>query len=159
MDLIVGENTYMSLDEANEIINYLLPCDEKTIWEQMKNEEKESIIVGSTFLYDNNKMEYKGNKVNEDQSLQFPRNINNKIVECPKDIKIGLLLLGLNNVKNNNSKEYKLREQGVTKYKINHAEIDFKDKDLNDKNSIGIYTKIWYEYFDEYSNFGKYVAI
>lgn len=147
MELIVGENSYMSLEEANSIIeNELLDSDEEyTTWNSLSDDNKTKLIVKGTRLIDT--IPWKGTKYNLIVgSLQWPRLINNQLVDCPDSIKLGLLQQVLLDYSNKGKQENKLLEMGVKSYSINKASISFSDKNTK-KLENGIYIDIFNESF------------
>ena len=147
MMLTVGVNSYMSLEEADTIIeNELLDSDEEyTIWNNLSNDSKEKLIVKGTRLVDT--LPWRGIKYNLSivGSLQWPRIINNQIIDCPYDIKVGLLLQVIIDYINKGKKETQLMELGVTNYKIKDASITFDSSKVNKLNNIN--TDIFNTYF------------
>ena len=147
MMLTVGVNSYMNLEEADIIIeDELLDNDEEyTIWNSLSNDSKEKLIVKGTRLVDT--LPWRGIKYNLSivGSLQWPRIINNQIVDCPYDIKVGLLLQVIIDYINKGKKETQLMELGVTNYKIKDASITFDSSKVNKLNNIN--TDIFNTYF------------
>lgn len=153
MELIVGENTYMSLDEANEIINsrYRSNSNIKKIWTELNDEDKTITILSVTERFDNRYMFYKGDKLSKDQKLQFPRVINNMTFECPFSIKHGLLLQAIREIEDEQSEEIQLKNKGVKSFADGTgAKIDFETTTKN-KNQLDMYSDIWNKYFSEWS--------
>lgn len=162
MELIVGQNSYMTVAEADELIQYLPFNDNcRKLWESLENNEKTSVIISSTFMYDKDSMEYKGIKKNKEQNLQFPRIYNDNEIECPFDIKLGLLVISLLDISNNDSEEESLRKAGIKSFADGSgAKMEFVENfKTTHVNSIGIDKDIWKKYFEKYSNLGKYIAI
>jgi hypothetical protein len=75
--------------------------------------------------------------------------IDNELVECPDDIKLGLLVQVLRDYKNKNRQETNLLELGVTNYKIKDASISL-DPSKVQKLSNGVYTDIFDLYFSKW---------
>ena len=163
MELIVGQNSYMTVAEADELIQYLPFNDScRKLWESLDDENKKtSIILSSTFLYDTDSMEYIGVKKDKEQNLQFPRIYNDNEIECPFDIKLGLLVIGLLDISNNDSEEESLRKSGVKSFADGSgAKIDFVENfKTTHENSVGIDKDIWKRYFEKYSNLGKFIPL
>ena len=162
MELIVGQNSYMTVAEADELIQYLPFNDScRKLWESLENNEKTSVIISSTFMYDKDSMEYKGIKKNKEQNLQFPRIYNDNEIECPFDIKLGLLVIGLSDISSNDSEEESLRKAGIKSFADGSgAKMEFVENfKTTHVNSVGIDKDIWKKYFEKYSNLGKYIAI
>ena len=150
MSIEIGINSYMSLDEANEIMEEeLLSNDNDLIaWKALSDTDKEKLIIIGTRLV--NKLPFLGIKYNDKIVLQWPRVINNKEIECPRDIKIGLLKQVLRDYYNKNKQETKLQELGVKSYSIKNASISFSDVNSN-KLSNGVYKDIYLEYFSKWT--------
>lgn len=147
MMLTVGENSYMSLEEADIIIeDELLESDEEyTAWNSLSNDSKAKLILRGTRLVDT--LPWRGIKYNLSVvgSLQWPRIINNQLIDCPYDIKVGLLLQVIIDYINKGKKETQLMELGVTNYKIKDASITFDSSKVNKLNNIN--TDIFNTYF------------
>lgn len=158
--LVLNENSYITLDEANSIMNELLSTSDAVIlWNSLSESDKESIIINATEQYDNDEMHYIGEKVSEDQPLQFPRKIGNKEISCPYKIKKGILLQGIRSVEINNSEEEKLRENGVVSFSDGSgAKIEFSEGYISKYRTTGIYKDIWNNYFRSFSEIGKYFS-
>ena len=146
MMLTVGVNSYMSLEEADAIIeNELLDSDEEyTLWNSLSDKNKEKLIARGTRTVDVipfRGVKYNINKVGE---LQWPRLINNELIECPPEVKVALIRQVLRDYKNSSKQETKLQEMGVKSYSINKASISFGDKNST-KLDNGIYNDIYFE--------------
>ena len=144
MMLAVGVNSYMSLEEADAIIeNELLDSDEEyTLWNSLSDKNKEKLIVRGTRTVD--VIPFRGVKYNISsvKDLQWPRLIDNELIECPDDIKLGLLVQVLRDYKNKSKQETNLLELGVTNYKIKDASISLDPSKVN-KLCNGIYNDIF----------------
>lgn len=147
MMLTVGVNSYMNLEEADIIIeDELLDSDEEyTTWNSLSNDSKAKLILRGTRLVDT--LPWRGIKYNLSVvgSLQWPRIINNQLIDCPYDIKVGLLLQVIIDYINKGKKETQLMELGVTNYKIKDASITFDSSKVNKLNNIN--TDIFNTYF------------
>ena len=150
MSIEIGINSYMSLDEANEIIEEeLLSNDSDLIsWKALSDTDKEKLVIIGTRLVD--KLPFLGIKYNDKIVLQWPRVMNNNEIECPRDIKIGLLKQVLRDYGNKDKQETKLQELGVKSYSIKNASISFSDVNSN-KLSNGVYKDIYLEYFSKWT--------
>lgn len=156
MELVVGKNTYISLEEANNIIasRFISKDPIKKLWDSLSEKDKEVLIISATEKYDNESMLYMGYKQNENQKLQYPRRTyNNKIIECPIKIKVGLLLQGLKDLSLNDLEESKLKDLGIKSFSDGSgASVTFENSNAGEiKNRCGIYKEIWNSYFKEYS--------
>ena len=155
MELVIGQNSYMTVAEADDIVasRFRSNSKEKQIWDSLDEKEKTIVIISTTEKYDNDNMLYKYKKAEINQHLQFPRMIDNgSIIECPETIKVGLLIQAILDIEEDDSEEKQLVRNGITKYKIKDAEVAFKDNAFNiDKNSIGLNTEVWERYFSMWS--------
>ena len=154
MELIVGTNSYLDVIEADKLITTLSGSDTKLkeIWNKLEAEERENLIYSTTLKYDDC-FEYDGRKLDLEQNLQFPRlYIDGKILECPEKIKLCLLIQGLRDYKESNSKMSDLVEQGVTSYKVEGSSITWdRAQSRIVKTSDGVYRDIYKMYFSKYT--------
>lgn len=149
MILEVGVNSYLTVEEADILVSNNLDDDsEDSIeWNKLNTDSKEKLLIKGTRLID--KLPYLGVKYNPSSKLNWPRIINNKLKECPDDVKLGLICQMLKSRRNSSKQELKLQELGVKDYKIKNASISFADKN-NTKVDCGIYKSIFNEYFIKY---------
>ena len=152
MELVIGQNSYMTVAEADEIVtsNFISTSTERKLWDSLNESDKTVIIISTTTKYDTDAMIYKGSKVSKDQKLQFPRTIHNKIIECPNAIKIGLILQALNDLRADSSEEADLKLNGIKSFADGSgAKIEFSE---TSKNSVcGLNRDIWHRYFSVWS--------
>lgn len=159
MELIVGTNSYMTLEEANNFIatRFVSSDPVRKFWEQLSEEDKVVIIITTTERYDTNSMLYRGNKVMITQPLQFPRiDTYKQIVECPDRVKVGLLLQGIRDTASLNSEIEQMREMGIHSFSDGGgASVTFENSNSSNYKKIktkdGIYRDLWTTYFSEYS--------
>ena len=161
MELIIGQNSYMTVAEADEIVtsNFISTSTERKLWNSLDETDKAVIIVSTTTKYDSDSMCYIGYKDDENQRLQFPRVLNNgQIIECPDKIKTGLVVQAIKDLQTNNSEEAELILKGVTSFADGSgAKIEFSE---TSKNSVCSLNKdIWNLYFRDFSEIGKVIAI
>lgn len=155
MELIIGENSYMTLEEANRIVedNFMSSDSKRIYWENLKDNDKSILIYRATQKIDVDGMIYKGRKADISQKMQFPRIISDHtgagLMEFPDICKVGIVMLALKEAEYNNSEEVKLLEKGVTSYKIKDASITLDTSFLNKVK--GIDNNIFYEFFSQYS--------
>lgn len=146
MELTVGTNSYMSLEEANTIVeNELLDTsNEYKNWNGLNENNKTKLIIKGTRIIDS--IPFRGVKYNLSKvgELQWPRLINNELVECPPEIKVALIRQVLRDYTNSSRQEMQLQEMGVKSYSINKASISFGDKNST-KLDNGIYNDIYFE--------------
>ena len=160
MGIIVGTNSYIDVQEANQLItDYFMSTDPiRVFWESLSNDsDKESLILNSTRKYDRDSMCYKWFKQDVNQSLQFPRvDIYKNVIDCPEDIKLGLLVQGIKENMLNKYAEYQeLKSQGIKSYKIKDASVEwfdtFQTKDIDTtKLSNGMFSNVYNQYFRDY---------
>lgn len=155
MGLVVGQNSYVTVAEADEIIasRFRSTSKERLLWNSLDENDKAVVIIDTTEKYDNDSMLYKYRKAEVNQPLQFPRIMDTgSIVECPEIIKVGLLVQAILDIEAEDSEEKQLVRNGITKYKIKDAEVTFKDTAFNiDKNSVGLNAEVWSRYFSVWS--------
>lgn len=146
MELTVGTNSYMSLEEANTIVeNELLDTsNEYKNWNSLNENNKTKLIIKGTRIIDS--IPFRGVKYNLSKvgELQWPRLVNNELVECPPEIKVALIRQVLRDYTNSSRQEMQLQEMGVKSYSINKASISFGDKNST-KLDNGIYNDIYFE--------------
>lgn len=146
MELTVGTNSYMSLEEANTIVeNELLDTsNEYKNWNSLNENNKTKLIIKGTRIIDS--IPFRGVKYNLSKvgELQWPRLINNELVECPPEVKVALIRQILRDYTNSSRQEMQLQEMGVKSYSINKASISFGDKNST-KLDNGIYNDIYFE--------------
>lgn len=160
MGIIVGTNSYIDVQEANQLItDYFMSTDPiRVFWESLSsNSDKESLILNSTRKYDRDSMGYKWFKQDNEQTLQFPRiDIYKRVIQCPEDIKLGLLIQGIKENMLNKYAEYQeLKAQGIKSYKIKDASVEFFDtfqiKDVDTTRvENGIFKNEYNQYFKDY---------
>lgn len=161
MRLVVGDNCYFDVAEADEIMQsrFISTNKLRKLWDSLTDSDKEVIILSTTEKYDSDSFEYSGVKKDVEQSLQFPRLDFGNIVECPNKIKTGLLVQGLTDLSEADSEEITLRESGVKSFSDGSgAKIEF-DNDHSKKNKLNICNNVWSLYFSDYSDIGKIKTI
>lgn len=159
MNLVVGENSYMTLDEANNIISssLLSTSMEHQFWDGLSDDDKCVLIINYTEVVDKQEFMYKGKKVNNSQKMEWPRVICGNNTDAPLSIKKGLLLNLLRDNTIENTDEGKLISMGVKSFADGGgARIEFADAGTSasneyTKNLFGVYRKIWRTYFSEWS--------
>lgn len=160
MSIVVGQNSYMTVADADLIVSsrFMSISKERKLWDSLSEEDKDILIVSTTEKYDNNTMMYKGVKKDTEQALQFPRIINNKEVECPEAIKAGLIVQCIKDLIADSSEEESLKNIGIKSFADGSgARIEFSDTSTS--NVINIDNKIWKQYFSDWSEYGKFIAI
>lgn len=152
MELIVGTNSYMTLEEANDIVNKYFDEDdaEYVYWFGLKESKRTKLIYSVTEDV-NNTCLFKGHFVTREQALPFPRCIDRQVVECPEDIKTAIILQILKDGVLKQSDEIKMQELGVKSFADGTgASVSFGDnKELTKVGSI--YTDIYDKYLRKWS--------
>lgn len=150
MDIILNENSYMTLEEAKAIASAELDQKGLILWNSLSDAEQTTLILRTTRKIEN--LKYIGCKVGRfnTQPLSFPRYIQLHLTECPYDIKLGIIKQGVKEVINSNSEEQTLQERGVKSYTINGASITFGDIDGTVKLTNGLYSDIYSECFEKW---------
>ena len=95
-ELILGENSFVSLNEANEIVNsnYTSFDSEYKFWTELNDSDKQVLLMQGTNLLNSDRFIWIGQRVKIDQPLVFPRKLRSgRIVEFGLDMKIGLVEL------------------------------------------------------------------
>lgn len=161
--LVVGENCYFDVAEANQMIedNFLSTEVEYTTWNSLSDDEKTIIIYRNTQFIENYTMLWKGCKIYNSNPMQWPRNIDSQSVEIPEIVKLGILLNGIKqkieSTDTSNLKEYnEMINNGIKEYKIKDASVTFKDDAVanNQYSKMPGLDKIYKDIFDNY--FARY---
>lgn len=154
--LVVGENSYISISDADNLIKQTYTKDkvERKYWESLDDEDKETLLISTTNAFENSNFCYKGQKVDSTQKLEWPRIIDGQQVDCPDSIKLGLIEQFMNDSSNSVIEELKLREYGIKSFQDGSgAKIEF-DSDVTSKysakNKYGIYDAIYFKYISKY---------
>lgn len=161
MELIVGQNCYTTVQEANQLINDRFPTSSKEnqVWNALDENDKAITIFRFTELIDKPSTWFIGKKVDIEQVMEWPRITYKGLEECPTDIKLAIILQGIRDLRENESDndDYrKMRDNGIKTYKIKDASVELFDK--SDKESsiyhkdveTGIYTDIFNQYIKDY---------
>ena len=95
MELTVGKNSYITLEEAKQLLDDYVIEDAVLDYVSTLNDNFISKIVNrSTKMV--NKLHFKGFKVDSKQELNFPRyeyrDYKKLYVECPDDVKVAIVL-------------------------------------------------------------------
>lgn len=150
VELIVGVNSYISVDEAKNIANDYIFEENKMSWLDTLSENDISKLINiSTKKIE--KLYFKGVKVTPEQNMQFPRIISGKNTDIPEDLKIAIVLQAVEDGYSVNDEEIQLRDKGVSKYSVDGASIEFSEKAVKDKLNCGIYVYIFSQYLKQFS--------
>lgn len=132
MSLTVGVDSYISLEEAEEIVlNELFPTSkEYTTWVDLREMDKEVILRKGTRALE--QFNYLGTR-KPLATLKFPRAFdykNDYII--PYEIKVGVVLQGIKLLLENSDKRATLIKAGVTSYKIGDISETYKNTRTGD---------------------------
>lgn len=127
MDLIVGVNSYISLDDANNYVKQLRMSTDKgrKKWEQLSDEDKAVLINKYTIEVDN--LPYFGKRVSTEQSLGFPRIISGRYIECPYQVRICIVELSLLELEYDSTDANEHVKLGIETYKIKDASVTYRE--------------------------------
>jgi len=144
MAFVVDSDTYMTLVEANEIVEEELLSDssEAVVWGKLSSKDKEILIKKATKLVD--KVIFLGTRAGG--LMEWPRYINNKLTQCPTDVKIAIILQALRPLVENNE-ENKMQELGIKSYSVEGSSVSFSDK--YKVKTRGVYTDIFQAYLEK----------
>ena len=158
MSLIVGVNSYMTVEEANDLIKdmYISSSKERELWNHLSEEDKETIIISGTQLFDRDSMCYFGYKVGKDQVMKWPRIILGKEVSVPVDIKYAILAQTIGDIVSHMDGEGSLMDNGIKSFADGGgAKIEFFSSSENNgdfsKNNLGISKGVWRKYVKKWS--------
>jgi hypothetical protein len=157
--LQVGIDSYIEIDDADQIVKKLFISnqEQRIFWNELSDNDKETILISVTSQFDNDDMWYVGVKANKNQSLQFPRMDNGNYIDTPYSIKVGLILQGIRMFMSFMNDEQRLKNLGIKSFQDGSgAKIEFDDVDSYNKlSSTGIYLDIYNRYFKPYTIFGN----
>ena len=159
MELKVGCNSYMTMDEVNEYINsnYASATPERKAWEALSDDDKAVVIIKSTRLVDRDSMLYVGRKVDKFQKMQFPRDVPSlcgvHTLNCPDEIKEGIILIALRELVYSDTEEMNMINKGIKSFSDGGGlSMSFNTSDsIIGKKVNGISIDIFNGYFAGYS--------
>lgn len=159
MELKVGCNSYMTMDEVNEYINsnYASATPERKAWEALNDDDKAVTIIKSTRLVDRDSMLYVGRKVDKFQKMQFPRDVPSlcgvHTLDCPDEIKEGIILIALRELVYSDTEEMNMINKGIKSFSDGGGlSMSFNTSDsIIGKKVNGISIDIFNGYFAGYS--------
>lgn len=125
--LTVGVNTYITVDEANQILS---PERDYNRWAVLTNVDKESYLVMAARNIDG--VYYAGRKADPEQSLSFPRRYQ---PEVPANIKLAQALQALYLSDNPVYMRKQLQSQGVTSITLGKASESYGNISSNNSAS------------------------
>ena len=158
-ELIVGENSFICLDEANEIVNnnYTSFDSEYKFWTELNDSDKQVLLMQGTNLLNSDRFIWIGQRVKIDQPLVFPRKLRSgRIVEFGLDMKIGLVELVIKRQIAKSSDLDILKLSGVTSFSDGggmSVKFDSTSESKNCGNFIGseIPLGVFNTYFKRYT--------
>lgn len=158
-ELVVGENSYISLDEANSLVenNYTSFSDEYKFWSSLSDNDKTVLVLNGTNLISDDTFLWKGVRADSEQNLVFPRKLENgDIIGFSDEMKIGLIELVMRMNAMNFNKFGQLLMHGISSFSDGAGmSIKFVDNIVNKisgKNSVDrIPVDIFNKYFIEYT--------
>ena len=156
-ELIVGVNSYMTLEEVNSLVNgiYVSSDDCKVWWDGLNDSDKGVVVSRATsYINDDDQMGWIGERVDNSQNLSFPRVLNNNdTINFDTNMKMGLieLMMYLNN--NKMSETASMISNGISSFSDGGGmSIKFNDNAATVVNSgFNSYSSIMKRYFGKYS--------
>lgn len=126
MDIEVGKNSYMTIEEADKIVEdqYFEDDAEYEYWNSLDNKGKTRLILKGTSEIDI--LPFLGSKV-VGFGMSWPRSIFGVYTECPYDIKVAIVRHSISERLQNKREETSLIKNGVKSYSIKGASISFSD--------------------------------
>ena len=138
MKLIVDENSYVTIREADTIIaNYLTSDDELLSTYDNLDDDDKSIILYKSCI-DMQRLKYRGFKQNNSQVLAFPRvnklgyKSNNDMVKLAQVINALSFIKGGSNTQNQINE---LKDSGVNSFKLGSFSVSFMNSTSGKSNS------------------------
>lgn len=149
MELLVGENSYVSLEEAENIVKklYISSDKEREYWDKLSDEDKTVLIYRANMKLNNPSMLWLGHKYNREQKMEFPRVTTYRYIEFDNRLKEGLIRLAIEGWIAEHSEEQQMISKGITSYKIKDASVTFGNNKNNTVDVLGIPPHIFAEYF------------
>lgn len=149
--LVVGQNAYFDIVEAGSLlaIEFYSTSPEIKVWNDLTDMDKTVLIIRSTRLVDS--CLFRGYKAFKGSPLSFPRMINNRLIECPLDVKMAILLQGINEIIYNKTDEARLKKLGVKTYSVEGASITFESDTYSNKQPNGVFKDVFMEYLVNWS--------
>lgn len=146
MGLEVGINSYITVDEADDIVSdiYYSTDKELELWGKLETKDKEVAIKRATRVI--NTLPFIGKKY-IGSSMPWPRWINYEYTECPYDVKAAVVAQALKDKMVKESEEYRLMDNNVKTYSIKNASITF-NTDKSNELSNGVYISVYQEYLE-----------
>lgn len=147
----VGINTYMTVAEADQIVEDEFDDGaEKELYESLDEISKQRLILTGTRKIST--IIWRGRQYPGFQSMQWPRLITYRYVDCPYDVKIAILKQALKDKIYSASKEASLIDAGISQYKIKDASISFSENaEKANRLDNGIWEEVYRDYLDKWT--------
>lgn len=141
--LVVGENSYVTLAEAEIIIADMFNASE---WEQLTDSQKEKALKTAVFQ-GLDLLTLSGSKLNPDtQILEFPRNWE---TEVSNSVKMAQCYEAVEVARANYSAE-KAQQEGVSSRSIAGASVSYRTTGKTQKDKTGLYSASAYKMLSRY---------
>lgn len=148
MELLVGENSYVSLEEAENIVKklYISSDKEREYWDKLSDEDKTVLIYRANMKLNNPSMLWLGHKYNRKQKMEFPRVTTYRYIEFDNRLKEGLIRLAIEGWIAEHSEEQQMISKGITSFSDGGGmSVHFDNSNI--VNVLGIPPHIFAEYF------------
>ena len=136
--LEVGVNTYVTLEEANSILEAVFDNQE---WQSLTDEQKKVCLVNATNKI--NLLAVKGEKLDSSQELLFPRNWENTVSD---KVKMAQCYEALEICRYNYKREREM-SSGVVSRSMENVSVTYAKQANNQK---GLYSKDSFNFLREY---------
>jgi hypothetical protein len=141
--LVVGENSYVTLAEAEIIIADMFNASE---WEQLTDPQKEKALKTAVFQ-GLELLTLSGSKLSPDtQVLEFPRNWE---IEVSNTVKMAQCYEAVEIARVNYSAE-KAQQEGISSRSIAGASVSYKTTGKTQKDKTGLYSASAYKMLSRY---------
>lgn len=156
-ELIVGVNSYMTLEEVNSLVNgiYVSTDDCKVWWDGLNDSDKGVVVSRATsYINDDDQMGWIGERVDNSQNLSFPRVLNNNdTINFDTNMKMGLIELMMYLNSNKMSETASMISQGIDSFSDGggmSVKFNANAKDVI-TSGFNSYSSIMKRYFEKYS--------
>lgn len=141
MSLEIGVNSYLTLEEAQSIVDNELYSDssEFQLWCSLNEREREIICKRGTTAI--NSLEFIGQRRVYNTKLKWPRVIN-CVEDTPYEIKYGALLNGLLDKITVSSDNYKLINSGVKSMTVGPNSVSLESNKFTGINGVRVYDDV-----------------
>lgn len=124
MELIVGENTYATLSDFDNLINAYFTDSEKAMFASLDDNDKKALLYKSCI--DMQKLPYRGSKKDYKQKLAFPR-VNRFGHESDLElVKLAQVVNAISFIPQDediDNQSYQLRKNGITSFRLGSFSI------------------------------------